>query len=282
MTIKELREKYNLTQSALARSLGVSSNAISGIEAGRIKLSPKMSARIKEVYGEEVATSPAPEKKAVAPVETTVVEKKATPKKLAEAEAAPALEKKDDVESAVDEKAAEVATPAAPAPEKKPEKKTTAKKIADKAAESVVVEVATTDVPAKEKKAAPKKAAPKKTAAPAAPASEKKPAKKATLKKAAPKKSAETVTAEAAAPGAPAKEKKVEKKPAPKKIAAPEKNAAAKKTPPTVILQSPFGGEITVDAVKTLVGEVDKIYVRIDQNKLYWVKGKETGNKDIW
>ena len=51
---------------------------------------------------------------------------------------------------------------------------------------------------------------------------------------------------------------------------------------PTVILQSPFGGEITVDAVKTLVGEVDKVYVRIDQNKLYWVKGKETGDKDIW
>ena len=40
---------------------------------------------------------------------------------------------------------------------------------------------------------------------------------------------------------------------------------AEKKTPvaPTVILQSPFGGEITVDAVKTLVGEVDKVYVRI-------------------
>ena len=37
MTIKELREKYNLTQSALARSLGVSSNAISGIEGGRIR-----------------------------------------------------------------------------------------------------------------------------------------------------------------------------------------------------------------------------------------------------
>ena len=60
--------------------------------------------------------------------------------------------------------------------------------------------------------------------------------------------------------------------------------APEKKTPaaPTVILQSPFGGEITVDAVKTLVGEVDKIYVRIDQNKLYWVKGEETGDKDIW
>ena len=58
---------------------------------------------------------------------------------------------------------------------------------------------------------------------------------------------------------------------------------AEKKTPvaPTVILQSPFGGKITVDAVKTLVGEVDKVYVRIDQNKLYWVKGEETGAIDI-
>jgi hypothetical protein len=50
----------------------------------------------------------------------------------------------------------------------------------------------------------------------------------------------------------------------------------------SIILQSPFGGEITIDAVKTLVGEVDKVYVRIDQNKLYWVKGEETGDKDIW
>ena len=59
---------------------------------------------------------------------------------------------------------------------------------------------------------------------------------------------------------------------------------AEKKTPValTVILQSPFGGEITVDAVKTLVGEVGKVYVRIDQNKLYWVKGEETGAIDIW
>ena len=76
-------------------------------------------------------------------------------------------------------------------------------------------------------------------------------------------------------------EKKVVKKAAEKKEAAPKK-AAAKKPVPTVILQSPFGGEITVDAVKTLVGDVDKVYVRIDQNKLYWVKGKETGDTDIW
>ena len=187
MTIKELREKYNLTQSALAKSLGVSSNAISGIEAGRIKLSPKMSARIKEVYGEEL-TSAATEKPSEAAA--TTPEKKTTTKKTRS-----------------EKKAAEVT---APAPEK----------AAETMAAAIVPE-----------------------------------------KMAAPKKTEETVTV--AAP-------KAEKKP------------AAKKTPPTVILQSPFGGEITVDAVKTVVGEVDKVYVRIDQNKLYWVKGDETGDKDIW
>ena len=223
MTIKELREKYNLTQSALARSLGVSSNAISGIEAGRIKLSPKMSAKIKEVYGEEL-TSAATEKPSEAAAATP--EKKTTTKKTrSEKKAAP-------------EKAAEVTAPA-------PEKNTTPEEPA------VIVAAAT----APEKNTTPEKAA-------------------------------ETVAA------APKAEKKAKKKPAPKKSTAAKKSEgnvpappkAEKKTPaaPTVILQSPFGGEITVDAVKTLVGEVDKVYVRIDQNKLYWVKGDEAGDKDIW
>ena len=157
MTIKELREKYNLTQSALARSLGVSSNAISGIEAGRIKLSPKMSARIKEVYGEEVA--------AAAPVQKAA--------KKAEEAVAP-------IEAPVEKKA---------------------------------------------------------------------PAKKVSQKK------------------------------APEKKSAPKKAAAAT---PTIILQSPLGGEVSAEEILSKVGDVDKVYVRIDQNKLYWVKGDETGDKDIW
>ena len=59
MTVKELREKYKLTQSALAKSLGVSSNAISAVEAGRLKLSNKLTAKIMEVYGEDVTAAPA-------------------------------------------------------------------------------------------------------------------------------------------------------------------------------------------------------------------------------
>ena len=248
MTIKELREKYNLTQSALARTLGVSSNAISGIEGGRIKLSNKMSAKIKEVYGEEVtAPGDAPVQKAA---------KEAAPKKATEPEAVPALEKKDTVEHAdavADEKVAtEITAPAAaPAPEKKRAKKSTAKKT-DKAVTSEAV------APAPEKKA---------------------------TKKAAPKKAASKKAAEAIAPAAPAPEKKAAKKASPKKPASEkpaQKKAPAAMKAPTVILQSPLGGEVSAEEILSKVGEVDKVYVRIDQNKLYWVKGKETGNKDIW
>ena len=95
-------------------------------------------------------------------------------------------------------------------------------------------------------------------------------------------KPAETETAATAPEKMAAQEKKATpgKNVAPKKVE--ETIIATASATPLVILQSPFGGEITVDAVKTLVGEVDKVYVRIDQNKLYWVKGEETGNKDIW
>ena len=191
MTVKELREKYKLTQSALAKSLGVSSNTISAVEAGRLKLSNKLTAKIMEVYGEDVTAAPAV---------------------MAEKADKPAGQKEAKSEKPAAEPAAEAA------------------------------------------------------AAPAAKAVEPAPAAPAPVGKKAVK---------------PAKRAAAKKKPAEKKEAAPKK-AAAKKPVPTVILQSPFGGEITVDAVKTLVGDVDKVYVRIDQNKLYWVKGKETGDTDIW
>ena len=71
-----------------------------------------------------------------------------------------------------------------------------------------------------------------------------------------------------------AAKKPVAKKPAAKKSAA--KNAAE------VIIQSELGGEITADAILAKVGEVEKIYVRVDQNKAYWVRGEETGSVDLW
>ena len=93
----------------------------------------------------------------------------------------------------------------------------------------------------------------------------KKPAAKA---KAAAKKVAAAVKAEAA---------KVEKKVAAKKPAA--KKAVPKNE---VIIQSPMGSEITPAEILAKVGPVDQVYVRVDENKLYWVKGEENGSVEIW
>ena len=91
--------------------------------------------------------------------------------------------------------------------------------------------------------------------------------KKATAKKPAEKK----------AKDAPVK---TEKKPAAK---ATEKKPVAKKAPAAeVIIQSPMGGEITPEAVLAKVGTVEKVYIRVDENKAYWVNGEETGSVDLW
>ncbi|MBQ9662507.1 MAG: hypothetical protein IJV40_05085 [Oscillospiraceae bacterium] len=101
---------------------------------------------------------------------------------------------------------------------------------------------------------------------------EKKPvAKKPAAKKAAPAKAE------------PAKEAAVVK--APEKKAAAKKPAAKKpaaKKAADVIIQSPLGGEITPEAILAKVGAVDKVYVRVDENKAYWVRGGETGSVDLW
>lgn len=91
----------------------------------------------------------------------------------------------------------------------------------------------------------------------------------------------------------------VEKKPAGKKVAAAKpaakkaepkqkkaatarKRVAAKKEP-QIIVQSPLGGEITPFAILAKVGQdVDKVYIRVDLNKAFWVRGSETGNVDLW
>ena len=96
-------------------------------------------------------------------------------------------------------------------------------------------------------------------------AAEKKVAEKPVAKKPAAKKVAEAVEKA---------EKVVEKKPAAKKPAA--KKAAE------VIIQSPLGGEITSAEILARTGNVDKVYVRVDENKAYWVRGEETGSVDLW
>lgn len=88
------------------------------------------------------------------------------------------------------------------------------------------------------------------------------------------KASAETAAKKAAEAEAP-----VAKKPAAKKPAA--RKPAAKKAV-EVIVQSPLGGEISFAEILAKVGDADKVYVRVDQNKAYWVRGEETGDVDLW
>ena len=83
MKIKELREKYKLTQAALAKSLGVSSITISAVETGRTKVSDRLSDKIREVYGEIVE----PETKRGNTAEKAAAKKARTARKKTEAAA---------------------------------------------------------------------------------------------------------------------------------------------------------------------------------------------------
>ena len=77
---------------------------------------------------------------------------------------------------------------------------------------------------------------------------------------------------------APAKKKAAAKKPAAKAKAVKPK---AVKT--EIIVQSPLGGNITADEIAAKVpAGTDSVFVRVDQNKLWWIRGEETGSVDIW
>ena len=81
--------------------------------------------------------------------------------------------------------------------------------------------------------------------------------------------------------------RKMEKKTTKKAASTPKKSQAKK----GLVIQSPMGGEITPDEIiakiktatkGTGVGKIDTIYVRVDENKAYWVKGKKNGSVDLW
>ena len=150
MNIKELRTKEGLSQSALAKKLGIATSAIGHMENGRMKVSAKIAAKVKEEFGVDVADTVAAEK----------------------------------------------------------------------------IEV-------------------KKTAAKAS------------------RKAKETVKAV---------ETKAEKKVSKAKAAKLE-----------IIVQSPMGGNITAEEIAAKVpAGAESVFVRVDQNKLWWIKGEETGSVDIW
>ena len=56
-----------------------------------------------------------------------------------------------------------------------------------------------------------------------------------------------------------------------------------KKATLNIIIESPMGGSISTDEIAAKVPNgASAVYVRVDENKLYWVKGKETGSVEIW
>ncbi len=60
--------------------------------------------------------------------------------------------------------------------------------------------------------------------------------------------------------------------------------APAKKAKLNVVIQSPMGGEITPEQIAAkLPKEAAEVYVRVDENRLYWVsKDGEAGSVEIW
>jgi len=73
--------------------------------------------------------------------------------------------------------------------------------------------------------------------------------------------------------------------------AAAEKAKAAVKKPAEkaraakleIVIQSPMGGIITPEEIAAKLPKGAKqVYVRVDQNKLWWISDEETGSVDIW
>ena len=63
--------------------------------------------------------------------------------------------------------------------------------------------------------------------------------------------------------------------------------APAMSPAPVLTIQSPSGQEITADDIRakisTTVGSVEKVYIRADEGKAYWVRGEdEHGAVELW
>jgi len=51
---------------------------------------------------------------------------------------------------------------------------------------------------------------------------------------------------------------------------------------PNVHIQSMMGGEITVEQILARVGEADDVYIRVEENRAYWVRGEDSGWIELW
>lgn len=69
----------------------------------------------------------------------------------------------------------------------------------------------------------------------------------------------------------------------PVKAAAKKPAAKAKAAKLEIFIQSPMGGNITPEKIAAKLPKGAKsVFVRVDQNKLWWINGEETGSVDIW
>ena len=302
--IKELREKNGLTISAFAKSLGISPTSASLYESGKQNPGKKTIAKICEVYGveESYLSSSAPTDKATptdkeddgavedTPADKAVEEKKRgrRPKKTDVVNE----EKEPDI-PAILARVAEVGVRKASAEAGVAWQTVNKwKKDAEKAALSSSEEIQkeadnlTTPESAQEAVNAPDegKKEPDISAilARVAEIGVRKAAAEAgvawqTVNKWK-KDAAATQTAPITSTAHNKEEKKAEQKDEKKNDVV---DAEEKKT--AIIIQSPMGGSITpAQILKKIPSGSDSVYVRVDENKLYWVKGDENGAVDIW
>ena len=90
------------------------------------------------------------------------------------------------------------------------------------------------------------------------------------------------VEKKAAAPAPAPEEVKPKKRTRKGEEAKPAKRGKKTEATPKVVIQSPMGGSITPEEIIKKTGPVDSVYIRVDENKAYWVKGEEAGSVDLW
>lgn len=145
-----------------------------------------------------------------------------------------------------------------------------------KKAEEVKKEVKPVETKAKKAAATVKKAPAKAKAAVKATAKkveDKAVAEKIEVKKATTKAAREVRETKAAVKKAAAKVESAVKKPA----------AKIKAAKLEIYIQSPLGGNITPEEIAAKLPKgAESVFVRVDQNKLWWIRGEESGSVDIW
>ena len=104
------------------------------------------------------------------------------------------------------------------------------------------------------------------------------------------KKKAEAVVVEEApaVKEEPAVAEPVAEEPAPAEESAPAveetpKKRARKKTAPSVTIQSAMGGSISIEEIMQRIPEgAEEVYIKVEENKAFWVKGEDRGFVLLW